>query len=433
MNEELAQQSVINLAGLVILTAIPVVAFALWCDYFERFFQAKVEEREEINRGEELYRIRTAGFFINLFEVLIFFGTTPTRREYPLIAYPLFLAAFLIPMMIQRGLEGKVAGAELEKGGSFYWQALRTFFWSMIAGLTYIASMLTSVFLFSLVGVLTGAPASVKLSLVLVGMAVGVVAGLCVSFALGALFVRKIMNAKTAPEGEVRNTLTEIFASSKTQAPEFWLIDTQDAHMGNAMMAGFPKGRGLFKPGFFVSSSLATQLSDGEFRSIVLHEISHWRLQHLKKRFVYSTGLILCASLMTGFAVLCSRVMGVSPQGQTMVGFTSLLTSFLFAFRLLARLVKYQEFAADIHSIEKLGSTLVDLTSALRKLDRLSADAPLNVERRDLGSKLVSLGHPLTEYRIKVLEKYFEHQAELKAALKAAEEGSKNKDAQKAA
>lgn len=426
MNEELAQQGVMNLAGLVILTAIPVVAFALWCDYFEHFFQAKLEAREEVNRADELYRIRTAGFFINLFEVLIFFGTTPTRREYPAIAYPLFLGAFLIQMMIQRNLEGKVAGAELEKGGSFYWQALRTFFWSMIAGLTYVASMLTSVFLFSLIGVLTGAPASVKLSLVLVGMAVGVISGLCVSFALGALFVRKIMNAKPAAEGELRNTLTALFTSSKTQIPEFWVIDTQDAHLGSAMMAGFPKGRGLFKPGFFISNSLTTQLTEGEFRSVVLHEISHWRLQHLKKRFVYSAGLILCASFMTGFAVLCSRIMGVSPQGQTMVGFTSLLTSFMFAFRLLARLVKYQEFAADIHSIEKLGSTLTDLSSALRKLDRVNTNLP---QRRDPGSMLVSLGHPLTEYRIKVLEKYFEH----RAALQAASDSSKSDSDQKAA
>jgi hypothetical protein len=29
---------------------------------------------------------------------------------------------------------------------------------------------------------------------------------------------------------------------------------------------------------------------------------------------------------------------------------------------------------------------------------------------------LVSLGHPITEYRIRVLEKYFERMAELKAA-----------------
>src|SRR4051812_47276201 len=91
MNEELAQQSVMNLAGLVILTAIPIAAFALWCDYFERFFQAKLDEREEVNRADELYRIRTAGFFINLVEILIFFGSTPIRREHPAIAYPLFL------------------------------------------------------------------------------------------------------------------------------------------------------------------------------------------------------------------------------------------------------------------------------------------------------------------------------------------------------
>jgi Zn-dependent protease with chaperone function len=422
MNEELAQQGVMNLAGLVILTAIPIVAFALWCDYFERFFQATLEEGEEVNRADELYRIRTAGFFINLFEILIFFGTTPVRREYPAVAYPLFLTAFLVQLALQRNLEGKVAGAELEKnGGSFYWQAIRTFLWSLLAGLTYVASILSSVFVFSLVAVLTNAPMAVKLGLVLVGMGVGVVGGLCLSFALGSLFVRKIMNAKIAPEGELRQSLTELFTSTNAPMPEFWLIDTPEAQLGStpgtapgtAMMAGFPKGRGLFRPGLFLSSSLSKKLTDGEFKSVVLHEISHWKLQHLKKRFTFSAGLILCAALMTGLSVLCSRLMGVSQQGQTLVGFISLLTSFVFAFRLLARLVKYQEFAADIHSIEKLGATLADLSSALRKLDGMS---PSLSQKRDPGSMLISLGHPLTEYRIRVLEKYFEHTAKLKAA-----------------
>ncbi|MFL5815507.1 MAG: M48 family metallopeptidase [Bdellovibrionia bacterium] len=431
MNEELAQQGVMNLAGLMILTAIPIAAFALWCDYFERFFQAKLDEREEVNRADELYRIRTAGFFINLVEILIFFGSTPIRREHPAIAYPLFLTAFLLQLALQRNLEGKVAGADLEKnGGSFYWQAIRTFFWSLLAGLTYVASILTSVFAFSLIGVLSQAPMGVKLGLVLIGMGVGVVGGLCISFALGALFVRKILNAQAAPEGELRQSLTELFTSAKAPMPEFWLIDTHETQSGgapsgaqgsaqgsaqaSAMMAGFPNGRGLFKPGFFISSGLVNKLTEGEFKSVVLHEISHWKLQHLKKRFTFSAGLILCAALMTGFSVLCSRFMGVSQQGQTMVGFSSLLISFVFAFRLLAKLVRYQEFAADIHAIEHLGATLSDLSSALRKLDRMSS--PNLPQKRDPGSMLISLGHPVTEFRIRVLEKYFERTAELKAA-----------------
>jgi len=419
MNEELAQQGVMNLAGLVILTVIPVVAFALWCDYFERYFQTKLEEREEVNRGDDLYRIRTAGFMINAFEVLIFFGTTPVRREYPAIAYPVFLVAVLAQLMIQRNLEFKIAGAELEKGRSFYWQALRTFFWSLLAGLTYVSSILASVFLFSLVAVLSGAPSSAKVGLVVCGMAVGVVTGLCVSFALGALFVRKITSAKKAPDGPLREMLQEMFVTSKSVVPEFYIVDSPETGAGapSAMMAGFPKGKGLFKPGLFVSNSLTTKLTEGEFRSVVLHEISHWRLQHLKKRFLFSAGLILCASLMTGLAVLYSRFMGVSEQGQTTVGFTSLLVSFLFCFRLLARLVKYQEIAADIHSIEKLGSSLSDLASALRKLDRMSSDLP---QRRDPGSMLISLGHPATEYRIRILEKYFERREEQRAEKKAA-------------
>jgi Zn-dependent protease with chaperone function len=414
MNEDLAQQSVMNLAGLGILTAIPAVAFALWCDYFERFFQARLDAREEVDRGDELYRIRTAGFFINLFQILIFFASTPVRREHPLVAYPLFLGAILIQMLLQRGLEGKVAGGKTEEGDSFYWQGLRTFFWSLVAGLTYVASIMTSVFVFSIIAVVTNAPMPVRVGLLLCGMGVGVVAGLCLSFALGSLFVRKITQAKLTPDGELRARLQELFAKSKVILPELWLVDLPQFQFGSAMMAGFPKGKGLFKPGFFISASLVEKLSEDELRSVVLHEISHWRLEHLKKRFTFSAGLILCSSLLTGIAVLCSRFAGVSAEGQTLVGLSSLVISFIFAFRLLARQVKYQEFSADIHSIERLGSTLADLSSALRKLDRMNGAIPY--ERNDPGSMIVSLGHPGTEYRIRVLEKYFERRAQMSAS-----------------
>jgi Zn-dependent protease with chaperone function len=274
------------------------------------------------------------------------------------------------------------------------------------------------------------APIAVKTTLLLLGMAVGVVGGLCLSFAMGALFARKIMNAKPAPEGELRDALTQLFLKSKCDVPEFWVIDSQETHLGNVMMAGFPKGRGFFKPGFFVSSRIFGALTEGEFRSVVLHEISHWRLKHLKRRFIFSAGLILCASLITGLSVLSSRLAGVSEQGQTLVGFTSLLTSFLFAFRLLARLVKFQEIAADIHSIEKLGSALSDLSSALRKLDKAETGQSLRPDPSllrpprtlDPESMLVSLGHPGTEHRIRVLERYFERQAQLKKEAAKAEQ-----------
>jgi Zn-dependent protease with chaperone function len=315
--------------------------------------------------------------------------------------------------MIQRNLEGKIHEKGKKPETSYYWQALRTFFWSLIAGFSYVSSVMASVFVFTAIGVLAGAPMPVRMGLMLFGMAVGVVAGLCLSFSLGALFVRKIICAQDMPEGELRHLVLDCFKSAGIEAPALWLVDGPQFHFGSAMMAGFPKGRGIFRPGFFISSNLSSALSAEELRAVVLHEISHWRMQHLKKRFVYSSGLILCASLMTGMTVLCCRLAGISEQGQSVVGFGSLLISFLFAFRLLAQQVKYQEFAADIHSIERLGSSLADLSSALRKLDRIQD--PL-AARRDPGSMLMSLGHPATEYRIRILERYFEKKAAMAQA-----------------
>lgn len=450
---EIAQQSVNNLAGLFVLTAIPTVSFALWGDYFERYFDSKVSEEPDLDRTAELRRVRAAGVWVTICQMTVFFTSTPIRREDPLFAYPLFLAAVLIQLGVQRGLETKIRdsikilGKELGKAfgnskkleqalapdQSLFWQAIRTFFWSLAAGMLYMAAISVSVFFFALLGVGTHAPELARLGLVLIGMGVGVIGGLGLNFALAAFFVRKMMSAQALPEGALQKEIQGIFNQSLTPQPDIWVINTPGFSFGSAMIAGFPKGKKPFRPGLFLTEELINNLTPLETEAVVLHEISHVKLQHLKKRFLFSCGLILCGSLFTGMAIMLSRGMGYPPQVQSTLGCIALIASFGSALMLLARQVKFQEITADVHSVEKLGAKIEHLASALRKLDKLAGNigAP-----NDMGSRALSLGHPSTEFRIRLLEKYFFLKSQKQNAAQAAssvEKSAQDDDSSKAA
>lgn len=435
---ELAQQSVNNLAGLFVLTAIPVVSFALWGDYFERYFEARVKEEPDFERLSELRRVRAAGLWVTICQMTVFFTSTPIRREFPVFAYPLFLAAVLIQLGVQRGLETKIHNAMPAKNGvtpthpeaSLFWQAIRTFFWSLAAGMLYMASISVSVFVFALLGLAFHAPELIKLGLVLTGMGVGVVGGLGLNFGLSAFFVRKMMAARSMAEGDLHTELKAVFNRTNAALPDVWVINTPGFSFGSAMIAGFPTGKKAFRPGLFLSDELIKNLTPAETQAVVLHEISHVKLRHLYKRFIFSCGLILCGSLITGVAIMFARGVGYPTEVQSTLGCLALITSFGGALMLLARQVKFQEITADIHSIEKLGARLEDLASALRKLDKLAGAIGVP---KDVGSRVLSLGHPVTEFRIRLLEKYFYLKSKKDQAAASAKKDEDNDSSSKAA
>src|SRR6185312_5039438 len=91
--------------------------------------------------------------------------------------------------------------------------------------------------------------------------------------------------------------------------------------------------------------------------------------------------------------------------GSGLIGPVTGMFSFFVTFRMIAEQGRIQEFEADVHCIEKLGASLESLSSALRKLDR--ANTQLGT-RRDPRAFLAGNGHPATELRIKILQRYFE-------------------------
>lgn len=400
---------VMNLPGLFILTAIPVVLFALFCSYQEQDLLKIRKSGQRVNRAVELGRVRGVNLFVILFQFVIFFGTSPTRKTHPLPSFLIFGGAILAHLWIQNSIERKIR----EKAqANFFLQAFRSFFWSTAAGAVYVTALIGSVAVFTGITRWLKTPPLFSLGLLIVGVAVGVVCGLLLTFGLGAFFVRKIFCSRLLGEGDLYERIREDFERSGLKAPPLWIIEVEQFHLGSAMIAGFQGGRGLFSPGIFLSQAAVEQLQDAELRAVVLHEISHLSLAHPRKRFIFSSGLVLCSSLVTGMVVLLSGWLAPAAHAEGFMGCFSIMTCFVLAFKLLGDQTRYHELEADIHAIEKLGGTVESLSEALRKLDRINDELPF---RHEPGSFLLGMSHPATERRIRLLQMYFDRKSWPKA------------------
>lgn len=406
--EAAGSDPVMNLTGLFVLSAIPVVLFALFCSYQEQDLLKIKESGQRVNRVEELGRARGAGLLIIFFQFLIFFGTSAVRKAHPLPAYLAFGGAILAHLWIQNSVERKIRG---RTEGNFLPQAFRCFFWSTMAGGVYVAALIGSVALSTAVIRWLETPPMVSLSFLIVGVATGVIGGLLLTFGMSAFFVRKIFQSRPLTEGDLPERIRRDFERSGLRSPPVWIIEVEQYHPGSAMIAGFQGGHGLFKPGLFLSRAAIEQLHEDELRSVILHEISHLSLGHARKRFIFSAGLVLCSSLVTGLAVLVSGWVVPGAHAESVSGCFSIVTCFVLAFKLLGDQTRFQELAADIHAIEKLGGTVESLASALRKLDRINDELPF---RREPGAFLLGMSHPATERRIRLLRMYFDRKIRAK-------------------
>ena len=428
----------VALQGMIVLTAIPTVVFALWCDYFERYVRQQIaapasEKNEEgFDKTEELYRLRTAGFVALLFQLVIFLGSTQVRTERPWIAYALFLGATLIQAVIQAHAERLVRptlptqtadqAAKSDAKGKIR-IGLRAFFGSLAGATIYVATVITSVVLGALIAKYTHASQFVCTFILTVAAATGVVGGIGLIFALAPIHLRATLPTSKVENPDLLKLLEECFSKAGLKSPAFWIIELEQFRFSTALIAGFKWGVGPLRPALFISRSIVASLSPSELRATILHEVAHIKLSHLKRRFLLSSGLIIGTTFMATFVILLAHL--AMPEAGTvgMIGPLAGFISFIVTFRILAQQNQLQEIEADLHSIEVLGSTADDLAGALRKLDALNGIVAPTSQRGSSQRRFAS--HPATERRIAIMREYFGKKA-AKAAAAAAEQRDKD-------
>jgi Zn-dependent protease with chaperone function len=242
-------------------------------------------------------------------------------------------------------------------------------------------------------------------ALIITSAVMGMLGGVGLNFALGAFYLRKMLPAREIAEGALRTQLEQSFAKAGLSVPSLWILETGRKREATAMMAGFPSGRGLFKPGLFLSRGLLDSLNEEEVRAVVLHEVSHVKLSHLFKRLVYSAVLVVATTAAATFCVfLASVFLPAESDARSFIGLASAAGAFILTFKLLSRQSREHEFEADRYSVAMLGAQADYLASALRKLDKVNGKT---IRPLDPLSMSGDSGHPPTERRIAALRELF--------------------------
>jgi Zn-dependent protease with chaperone function len=412
--------------GLAVLTAIPIVIFALWAEYTGRHIDRLSAGKGEFDRGVELARIKMAGICALIFQVTLFLGSGEIRETYPLISIFLLVSAIVLQGTVQAALERKLRatiqsprapaldangnarrqearpgepGSERMKPGEQLEHAARAIFWAIAAAGLYVLVLMASVKAAMLIAGVSGAGPAGKNVLVILGAILGVLAGLIVNFALGPFHLRRILPTKPLGDPERRKLLESCFVRAGLPTPDLWVIDSEKLKFEATMMAGFR----WLRPALFISRGALASLGLPELQAVVLREASHVSLSHLRKRFLLSFVLIVGTTFLATFVVLLGHEL--FPSLQPVIGPVAGGLALFFTFRTLGRQTRFHEFEADVHAIEKLGARLDDLVAALRKLDFLNE---LSLTQ--------GLAHPSTELRIRRLNAHFAAQSLLHAA-----------------
>jgi Zn-dependent protease with chaperone function len=248
---------------------------------------------------------------------------------------------------------------------------------------------------------------------------VGMIAGVGINFALGAFYLRRMLPAREITDASFKERLQKCFTSAGLPSPSLWIIETGRSREATAMMAGFPWGRGFFRPGLFLSRALVDALTPEELRAVVLHEVSHLKLQHLRKRLTYSISLVVGTTTAATFCVFLAGVFLPGSDLRDFIGFAAAAGAFVLTFRLLGKQSRGHEHEADFYSVGALKAGVEDLVNALRKLDIINGRTG-SANKNPIATAGIQ-GHPATELRVVALRERF---ASTESAATAAHEES---------
>jgi Zn-dependent protease with chaperone function len=381
---------------LIALSALPVVLFALWAEYYSRQLEELKASRETEGAAIEAHRVRSAGLFSLMLQALFFLTTADLRKDLPLYLHFFPIVGISIQTWLQAGLERKIREAfkkqatfeaHLRGGPGFF----RAFSWALVAGAVYLFIMIGSLATATGLAAMLHANAWFSTGFMALGLLVGVLGGLGLNFALGPFYLKQVLRAQPIDDPDLRGACVSVFERARLPIPEFLRAEAGQS-MAGAMMTGIRAGRGMFRPAVFVTEALLSRLSAEELRAVLAHEASHMALSHLRRRFVYSASLIVGISALSTILVVFAHVVlsrTGAPEASHWVGLVCGVFAFSVAFKLLATQNRRHELESDLFCVERLEVSVETLASALRKL-----------EPQDPYSRVAGMGHPPTEARI---------------------------------
>jgi Zn-dependent protease with chaperone function len=365
-----------------IAAAVPVVALALWLEYFKDFsFSEDENPRDPALSIEEHYqqdrlRLRGAHFFTLFAQAMIYIASAPLRA-FAWLPCAILFAFFLIlqsRVVDQCETELKdyfgIATPTVERERAQI--AKRIIFWNIFSMLAYIGTVQIVALSFAVGTHLLGFPREAVVSMTLLGGLLGIAIGLALTFAFAPLQARKTLPIEPVLDPEFQALLSRWRNKilGENHPIESFIVKTQDDQWINAWVAGFTKAKGQFKPHLFFTHSLLKHFNLKEIETILLHELGHVYHDHLKKRFsksiLYLSISTFCLTALTlaGFAWLPTALLSAPLLASTAL-------CIVVPMQKIKKLVENQEFEADYFVIKNLDGNITFYISVLEKLTRV--------------------------------------------------------------
>lgn len=216
-------------------------------------------------------------------------------------------------------------------------------------------------------------------------------------FLISPVVIRWMLPSGPVTDPAVIQVLERCFQKAGLPKPSFWMIEMDRYKAHNAMVTGLKWGRGPFRQALLFSRGLLDKLTLDEFEAIILHELSHLSLHHLRNRILFSVGgVVLSLGPILGISVLALAFLPKEYRVVTMLGCT--LLSIGFQTFLTRRQIRFQEMEADANAVIGLGANLEAFSSGLRKLSAMNDQ---HDDKKDPHSYLIpGDAHPTMEKRI---------------------------------
>jgi len=363
-----------NILGLLVASAIPVVGFMLWAEYFKQELGTREEGLKGQSPSEQddlemwVARLRLAGLLTTSFQLVIFLATSETRNENSLNAIAgvwITLAAFVIQRFQQAGLEQRVVrerSASPKALPSVLGPSLIGAFAGLVIYLSLLGGTLLTTALAIAVFKWTGIKAAIALG---GGTLLGYTAALASNFIFSPWLLKMTIPSRELPDGPAREILESCFARAKISAPEFRLADPSSVRAPNAWVTGFAWLRGPLRPVLWVSPKLLEELEPEELEAVISHEMVHLKKNHLTLRFALAWAM----SLLVLISLSGTFVLGGAASGPIAPAFSLFLAVAMIwgSFRALEEQSHSHELEADFLSVTELGASAVALASALEK------------------------------------------------------------------
>lgn len=362
-------------------------------DEYERWSRYSAE-KSRLGMGEKIFdsAVMLAMFSTNVFSAV--YGLMPggeyVKSILLLLIYTLFLTVLTVPFDYVRTMK-------IEEKYGFNKTTMKTFVSDEIKN--FAVNAVINIGLLCIVIALWNA-----LGVWFFIAAYAVMAVFVVAFSMLSMTFMKLFNKFTPLEdGELRETLTELFKKSGYSLTDIYVMD---ASARTTKVNAYCTGLGRFKK-IVLYDNLVSGYTTGEIAAVFSHELAHYKHKDTAKNTLYSLVMMLAVTAFLAAFVLIPEISAAYGFASasvvfgmiTFTGFVgeSVMTVLMVPQAFLGRLYEYR---ADRAAAE--AGYAKDMISALKKLSR---DNFSNLNPHPVEVALEH-NHPTVSMRITAIEKY---------------------------